>query len=394
MTKRQSAHAPRSRHARRSKLRGGPKALAQPVVTGGSLRLTYDELTSTTARNRNRSGHVTPEQAWRIRQMLRQNRASIVTGLAGLACLLVVFATALPNSGLFTAGAGRGAAIVEAERVVFVVVFLLSAGGLLTWVGRALRGLWLAEADLREKRIAERDGTVAWGRGHYRLGMYIARVGTRRLLSPAYGLPLPPGPYRCFYLDRSGWLLAAEPLPSAGASAALQDVISRQHGFSEGDVEANRGGQLSERQRRALRAQGLRRGALGLCLGGLGCLFALRLLPGSGVQSLADFIVAAFWTLACGGGGAALLAHAAHVLGEAGGPGAVGAVEGALGVRYKRTQRLIKVFYDLGGTSLELSERMAWRHAANSVIEGRRYRVYYRKQNNQVLSLEPVGHNW
>jgi hypothetical protein len=33
---------------------------------------------------------------------------------------------------------------------------------------------------------------------------------------------------------------------------------------------------------------------------------------------------------------------------------------------------------------------MIWRQAGNSVIEGQGHRVYHRKRNRQVLSVEPI----
>jgi hypothetical protein len=79
--------------------------------------------------------------------------------------------------------------------------------------------------DLRWRQVACDDGVAVWGRGRYGIKTYVAKVGRRRLRTPAYALQLPPGAYRYAYLARSGWLLSAQPLatptPSASGSAQL-----------------------------------------------------------------------------------------------------------------------------------------------------------------------------
>jgi hypothetical protein len=62
-----------------------------------------------------------------------------------------------------------------------------------------------------------------------------------------------------------------------------------------------------------------------------------------------------------------------------------------LSVVIQRYARSISVYYQVGGQILVLNERMIRRHAFNSVIEGRRYRVYYRERNRSLVSLEPLG---
>lgn len=367
------------------------------------LNLRYLDITDPETIARNGRGAITPQQERRVRQMLSTARTSAITGLVGAVGLLFFFAFTSINTWTLIQAPQQALLTIWLPLAIFSAITLAAEGALLVWAGRAWHAVQQTEADLRERRIAQGDGEVVWGRGPYRIGMYIAVVGGRTLRAPAHSLQLPPGPYRCFYLASSGWLLSAQPLtalqsasppaPDAPQPATALAVIARQHGFTLADLEANRRGELSPRQRRALHFTGLLWGALalalGLCAGWLtlqqiGALLAGE--PGFALELSSVVVLLLVWAAAIG-----FLVYAARRLNEARAPRPVRAAGGALNVHYKMAGRLLSVYYHIGGMALELSGSMIRKQAYNSVIEGRRYRVYYRERTRTVVSLEPVG---
>ncbi len=139
--------------------------------------------------------------------------------------------------------------------------------------------------DLTNGVVAQEDGQVIC----VRTRGYVAR-GRRRPLRSLYGswaVNLPPGAYRFYYLPHSRRILSAEwpaLLEPGGPAASLLSALAEAHGFHPGDLNANRQGQISARQRFAL-------------MGGLLVLFVI--LAGVAIYAILALLYAGpyFWGL-------------------------------------------------------------------------------------------------
>lgn len=375
----------------------------KPTYSAPHLGLTYDSITDPDTVARNWRGEITPEQESRVQLFVRQARQSaVLTSLAAAGFLIMVgftvnnFWPMLASSRAIQLNVWMPIAIFAVLAVIIEAVLLGSA--LRSWS----RMQQMAD-DLATRRIATGEGEVEWGRGLYGIKAYVAKVDGQALQTPAYSLQLPPGRYRFAYLASSGWLLSAEPIsvPSASnapavfaaapASEALT-ILARQHGFSLADLDANRRGQLSARQRRNLLGKGLGLAAaalfvllvasvltLGMALPGVIGGLAIAPSPGGLILTLGGWV-----------GFVLLVAAARRTLSTATEPNPLRSHSGLLTVRYQREYRSMRVFYKIGRVECELSNGMLQRQAYNSVIERNPYRVYYLARTGALLSLEPL----
>jgi hypothetical protein len=344
---------------------------------------------------RNAHGEITEAQAQAIRRMLVQSQTAIRQGSFGAIGLLFLVGFSLVSSAPLFSGAASAAQTVWAPLVIMLVLVLAAEAVLLAWLRRSWRLVQTTETDLREQRITTGVGVVAWGREGMGPGAYRMQADGHTLRSPTALSPLPPGRYRCHYLAQSGWLLSAQPLSEpadapAGATADELALLSRLHGFDQNDLEANRAGRLSPRYCRAFRFAALGWVVIAALVGLGVAAMSVELWQNAGRLTMLVNILAllAIGTAWCGV--IALLFYALLFWREADTAGPVRCATGPLSVVFQRYARSIGVYYQVGGQILLLNERMIRRHAFNSVIQGRRYRVYYRERNRSVVSLEPL----
>ncbi len=373
----------------------------EPTYSAPHLGFTYASITDPDAVARNRRGELTPLQERLLRRFaVHEGRWTTAMGLLGVVGVMA-FVTLVARNLWPMLAAGAAPSTVWLPSAMIVAVGLAAEAALLSTTLRSWRRMRQLEEDIAARQIAIGEGEVAWGRGPYSIKMYVAQIDGRALRTPAYSLQLPPGRYRFAYLATSRWLLSAEPLaapaeplaaPVAAAPQEELEVLARQHGFTLDDLEANRRGELSARQRRGLIGAGLGLAAAALLAGlATGALTLGMALPGA-VGGLALPLEPGGLILAIAGwaGLALLIGAARRSLDAAMAQPPLRSLSGPLTVRFERGYRSTRAFYRIGGKECELSNRMLLRQAYNSVIERRAYRLYYLARTRTLLSLEPL----
>lgn len=333
----------------------------------------------------NRQGRLTADQKMILEKALDFRRNNDYLGVFMLMLFgLVVFSIVLgimsgEQPGVFT------------QLMLFVSVFgmglvflLMAVMWFFIWRNRQEK-----YREIREGRVISEEGTVSWGAGEiFSMKSYVARTSQFKLLAPSYTLQLPPGQYRLYFLPKTRFLLSAEPLTEARSllpestsnseKQALIGVLAKAHNFTLEELEANRRGQLSIRQRG-------RSFLSGSVYGGGGLLFLALCLN---TFFMADENV--IGGLIAGGVGLILLFFGGRILLDALNRHPVRSVEGQLNISTRRAGRSANVYYVVKGKELELPTSMVMRQAANSVIEGQKYRVFYLARASRVISLEPL----
>jgi len=376
----------------------------QPSYPSPHLGLTYESLTDPDTVARNWRGEITPEQEKRVRLFIKIAWQSGIMACASVAIFLIIAATVFINFRPALQTSPSSPIALWFPMGIFVLLFLVIETVSVTSALRSWRQIRLMTDDLETRRIATGEGEVVWGRGQYGFKMYVAKLDDGRTLqTPAHSLQLPPGRYRYAYLAESLWLLSAESLadpaasdtprmPVAGPVPGSLAIIARQHGFTLADLEANRRGQLSARQRQGLLLKGLGMAVGALCALLLaGTMTIDMVLPGAiGRLVLSPepggiFLVVLIWL-----GFIWLVSTAASSFGAAMSPSPLRSQRGPLTVRYESAYRSVRVFYVVGSVKCELSSGMLQRQAYNSVIEGKPYCIYYLANSHILLSLEPL----
>jgi hypothetical protein len=238
---------------------------------------------------------------------------------------------------------------------------------------RALR----VRQDLAAGQVEQAEGTVRW-RGN----RYAADVPGRPIWSGSTVTGLAPGPYRFYYLPRSGRLLSAEALPGlapAGELAPLVQVLGQVLGFGPADLEANRAGQLGAGQRARLLLIALLSTLLAVPLLGVVGLIGWLIFSGGGVES--TFGLALIVLIGLFGPG--LLGWRAVNLARDALGGRVETVTGEGQQSMRRAGRSTTFYYHVGEQRFTVSSS-----AFRALMAGRRYRGYYTPHSRRLVGLE------
>lgn len=332
----------------------------------------YTHWTDTEAIRVNAAGNLTPDQADRI------ERALAVGKVVWWPFILMM---ALSASPIWWPGEGalwttRGGWIPMLWSLGFTAFIAVMVGG----ADLAQRQLVTrTRADLARSNVITADGLVKWGRNTpYYFGAYVARVGSRQLRTTDFKLNLKPGAYRFYFLAQSGWLLSAQALESAQAQTTADEYLRRlaqRHGFKLGELEANRRGHLSGRQRLS---------DLIILLGawlGAGFLGVLVLMAPPSSNLAGGLLML---------GLAAFIAYLGSRRARSIFNGQVAHLDGRIYVRYAGGPRSSRVYYNLSGREFELTQAQVMRMAYLVIVEGRRYRMYFTPGDKRVVSLEPI----
>jgi hypothetical protein len=210
----------------------------------------------------NRVGQLTPWQRQHLRPpSLVGSQIALVFSWAALA-IGVYFFLILPFWGLLRSNPDIASLFnLSSGELIFVVLFLgifsfftlLVSGGLLIPNTRRLLVKLRLRRDLAEGYITQEDGQVTFVR---KLGYEARGVGGRLYnLDGGATVELPPGEYHFFLLPRSRRVLSAEVQMSFSQGSqqlSLLAALARAHGFSLDELNANRQGWLSTRQRLAV----------------------------------------------------------------------------------------------------------------------------------------------
>ncbi len=242
--------------------------------------------------------------------------------------------------------------------------------------------LVLTRQDLEAGEVQQADGVVAWRR--YR---YAAEFPGRAFWANNTMLSLPPGPYRFYYLPRSGYVLSAQAMPgmmTISETAGIDQVLGQVIGFSAGDVERNRAGQLGGGQAARMVAAMAGLGLLALVI----LLFAGFMAWGI-LSDLGDGGAAAIPLVLAGAIGLigplaiawSILKLVRDLLG-----GQVVYVDGPVQRTAVRSGKNTIYYYQVGGLKFNVSLR-----AYQAMIGGQVFRVYYTPLTKRLVGLESKG---
>lgn len=335
----------------------------------------------------NRRGEIHPRQA----RVLNATNSWLIVPL------LLLF-TLLPCGSCVWFGANPFAGADPVRWGLFgaIAVSVVGVGiGLMQWT-RCTRATMLAEP------IVQGVGQVVFRQDKHNYVIEVDGQRLRSLQSPQH-LP-PPGTYKCYYMAASRVLLSAEPLGRVAASEVagplpagadrgtteqIQAALNLTNRFTQEELEQNRIGVISDRQRLMLR-----RGAVA---GGVGCLAGLLItvavvasfvwIPGSdfmrGHFTLNDAIPAAialvfggvtfqaFWRMRPRFGGGDVATCEGRVDKKR-----VGGGDGPDTFYYVCERRRFKVTLD----------------AFNALVPGYTYRIYYAPRRMKLLSIEVLAY--
>jgi hypothetical protein len=194
-----------------------------------------------------------------------------------------------------------------------------------------------------------------------------------------FALP-PPGPYRFYYLSRTGLVVMAEQigeLTRTGPESELMEILARTNHFSLNDLIQNRQGLLSMDQQNRLALLLALYVLVVLSCSVLFVSILFRMLSGSpsGLFYLL-LIFAAALILRFG-------LSLAWIIGDLW-SGEVSSVEGP-GARNSYQYRYFRsYYYVIGGQRFSVSKG-----AYNALLEGKPYRIYYVPRSKRLVSIEP-----
>ncbi len=253
---------------------------------------------------------------------------------------------------------------------IYVVFLLVISTYLLVPNLRRLLTKLRLRHDLAEGLIAQDDGQVGFGKKHG----YIARTswGALSSLDGAAAVDLAPGAYHFFYLPLSRRLLSAERqeiFEPDGPQAGLLAALAEANGFSLDELEMNRQGRLSGRQR-LKKVRGLFFILVllaAIVIGGVVSALHTNLLVIIVFALVALFIVFL------------LVRSSLDVL-----EGRVVSTDGLVH-RIKDTTDGVDYYYTVEKLKFRVGER-----AFAALVTGERYRVYYLPRSKQFVSIEPL----
>ncbi len=319
----------------------------------------------------NRAGQITPQQRKRV------SRLSVLVGLpvlAGAIWFFLVMGIRLPGVAWETLTTPDESASVSLRLLLALAALFpdLIVGGVALWACMRLSRWLRLEYDLSQSTIAYAEGQVTFSSKGY-----VAAAAGRRFLALNGNkvVNLAPGAYRFYYLRSSRRLLSAEPLArytAAQPQAPLLETLASVHGFNLGDLEMNRQGWISARQRSKL----LRSAVLWVVFTLAGTAALLFWGPDDlELGGLVILLLLALLLLYIG------YAHYADML-----RGRVAMLEGVV-VSNKQSgdEGGHTYHYVIGRESFLVSES-----AYLALISGLPYRVYYGPKSKKLLSIEPL----
>ncbi len=198
----------------------------------------------------NQKGQLSDKQREAITTESRSYLKPILWVIGGAGVLMFGIALILTRGNLVGLISAIAAA-ADASAYALVCLGLLLAFGLM--IGLGYFRTRTQARDLAENNIVSAEGAVTW-----RNRRYIAITDDKRRLKAPLDdwnlneLDLLPGRYRFYYLGRVRWILSAQRL--SGELSDLLPPLSWAFGFTQEDLDANRRGELTERQARTLRS--------------------------------------------------------------------------------------------------------------------------------------------
>ncbi|HET7842113.1 MAG TPA: hypothetical protein VFM21_10930 [Terriglobia bacterium] len=332
----------------------------------------------------NREGKIAPEQKQALINSSASTHGTLLAFLIwGAATVVIVLQFGQPIQRMGRTGEILGMAIIVG---VLIVSFLLVAA-----LFRVLeRVRWI------RVRVQPREGKVEFRNGHYH------PTANGKILRSVFNdeTSLSPGHYVFYCPHRSSWILSAESTanaaaiaegkPAAGSAgvdlAEVQRALSLTLGFGAEDLELNRRGRTSRRQRRMLYRE-IRSEIYGATLGAG---FAAALIIYGPVlhpekPMLPFFVAAGFGALAVAMSLKGLSAGLADVFARS-----VKSAEGQVG-RYTRSSGSGRSshtvhYYSLGDLNFSVGSA-----AYEALIEGLTYRVFYLPRTKMLIGIEPIS---
>jgi hypothetical protein len=196
----------------------------------------------------NQNGQFSKEQREAIAEEAHSYLKPILWVIGGALALLFTIALIIARGNLARLILSIRAAVnvVSCSVVIFGILIMV------VWIGSASLRTRAQARDLAEANILSAEGEVIWRNNEY----VALTVDKRRLKTPLddwnlFALDLLPGRYRFHYLGRVGWILSAEKL--SGELTNLLPPLEWAFRFTPEDLEANRRGELTERQVKMIR---------------------------------------------------------------------------------------------------------------------------------------------
>ncbi len=323
----------------------------------------------------NRAGQITPWQRQQLKPPLRLSSLIVWIFIACTALLTTILLFPYRQEFLsiwqemFSGQSLVGLVCLSVliPYLAILLVLLVFRTGLLNKV--------LMRCDLAEGYIAQEDGQVVF------LGRqgYIARVAGQLLrgIDGSKTVRLEPGMYHFYYLPRSRRILSAEPqarLEPGGPQDDLLLALARAHRFSLDDLNLNRQGLLSRRQRAVLGRK--------LLFWLVACPVVVVIIT---LLQLHQLLQAGFGAFMSEGLLLALLLALAYPRWRELREGRVAALEG-YGQPDKHTSKgRTSYYYKLGRQQFDVSS-VAYR----TLVPGMRYRLYYLPRTDKLVSIEPL----
>lgn len=312
----------------------------------------------------NRQGRLTAEQ----RQMLHAQNPWNAFGLGMNAVMLAL--TFMPL------WAVRDVPMPASSRLIYWFIPVIGFLFILPYWRRA----YAFRQEIGQPDIVVGTVEIAWRRGR------LAAQTPAGELKPLQGkIELLPGTYHGCYLRRSLFLLSAQPISvdMLSARAAQAQNLARRLHFHPDDLEANRRGYISARQRRRLLRQlGLH--AVGLALGALLLVGAAGDIVESG-EITAAAIISYVPLLLLAAGGAAYLGQRIIRYGRDVASQRCLTVSGAVRTRISGGYRSRQVYLLVNGMEFPIPAR-----AYEAIVEGARCRVYYLPHSREIAGMEPL----
>lgn len=253
-----------------------------------------------------------------------------------------------------------------------------AAGAIIVWALVQWVVRWRAAA---EGEVRQAEGVIVWRRTRY-----VAEFPGRARWADNRVRDLLPGPYRFYYLRRSGYVLSAERLAAVTVTAddldMVNEALEQAVGFGADDIEHNRAGRLGPGE--ALRLAGAVVVLTGLVLPtGSMCAFLLWLIYGEyGSNGLLPLLI-------FGGAGFGLLAVAGRAgfdLGRDLLTGQIAYVDGLV-------QRISPGFGRFAAPGLRVAgaKYAVVPTAHEALIVGLDYRVYFLPHSKWLMAMEAIG---
>jgi hypothetical protein len=316
----------------------------------------------------NQRGNLTAEQRRDITRRVAAHKSYVLL-LLTLAFCGVLFIFFLVWK---TAGQDGGISLLNMLVSVGGITFLL---GLFILVQAGDTFLLFIPNDPGDDKVESTIGIVVWKGSRYGVHSDSCRLRSMRL-----GLALPPpGPYRFYYLSRTGLVVMAEEVDETsrvGPGVELMQILARTNQFSLSDLLENHRGLLSKDQQNRL--------ALLLSLYVLVVLSSAVLLVNILFQLFGGNSSGLFYLLLIVA--TVLIVRfslsTAWIMGDLW-SGEVSSVEGP-GARDSRQYRYFRSYYYLiGGQRFSVSKA-----PYDALMEGKVYRVYYVPRSKRLVSIE------